>query len=522
MSVLLVSVLSVIWTTAYCFNLHMKATEARHPAVIAVFNPDKPSFFTKKPFNQPVSWSEVFAHEMVKMHWDYPDVDVACISYDDFVKKNKDDRDSLNADICILLGFEDMSSLEPLTESSLVKNALAVIPKECSEPVHVSLLRFGSFDPYSFFEPLLKLYDSSILGKNGHRAALRQTYEIGNEVWERQSTDDLLFALQCYLDALTDRNLPSVRAVTTTEKTGFEEVKCMCTNCAKELADCFADSTCRKALNCLNTCKGNDQVCSYRCITSYETPVFEKFALCILQKNNCMRNSAEIPILPDPIAMKTFRGKAITHEIAQGICQGWLSIPDSSRASDRGKQLNLIGAKADKAWSWKVVCGQNPAYDYFGCQHQIFYPKTGVKGMWYDPVFKVETLAGEDVWRRRHYSVRVKKDEPGKFYFRVLDNGVISNEYWRILDCDDNLEWVVLYYSGAASAAGTNYRGALLCTPDGNWPKHDNLACPKLARIERAFKKGGVQLWELFPVSNKDCSPDCRAGPAPLGVPKDL
>ncbi len=59
---------------------------------------------------------------------------------------------------------------------------------------------------------------------------------------------------------------------------------------------------------------------------------------------------------------------------------------------------------------------------------------------------------------------------PGQFYFSVLDNGVVSNEYWRILDCADDLSWAVFYYSGAASAAGTNYRGALLVTKDGSWP----------------------------------------------------
>lgn len=32
--------------------------------------------------------------------------------------------------------------------------------------------------------------------------------------------------------------------------------------------------------------------------------------------------------------------------------------------------------------------------------------------------------------------------------------GVTSNEFWRILDCDDSYEWCLFYYSGAASAAG--------------------------------------------------------------------
>ena len=35
------------------------------------------------------------------------------------------------------------------------------------------------------------------------------------------------------------------------------------------------------------------------------------------------------------------------------------------------------------------------------------------------------------VWRRRHYRVRRAK-QPGTFNFSVLDNGVISKEYWRL------------------------------------------------------------------------------------------
>ena len=45
--------------------------------------------------------------------------------------------------------------------------------------------------------------------------------------------------------------------------------------------------------------------------------------------------------------------------------------------------------------------------------------------MWYDPIFKVITLDGRAVWRRRHYKVR-RAQQPGTFYFSVLDNGVTS------------------------------------------------------------------------------------------------
>lgn len=67
------------------------------------------------------------------------------------------------------------------------------------------------------------------------------------------------------------------------------------------------------------------------------------------------------------------------------------------------------------------------------------------------------------VWRRRRYRVR-RGSAPGTFYFSVLDNGVTSNEYWRILDCDEALSWCLFYYSGAASTAGLSYSGAVLAT----------------------------------------------------------
>lgn len=43
------------------------------------------------------------------------------------------------------------------------------------------------------------------------------------------------------------------------------------------------------------------------------------------------------------------------------------------------------------------VCGQNPAYDFFPSQHQIFYRAKGKGQMWYDPVFKVVTVEGKEV-----------------------------------------------------------------------------------------------------------------------------
>lgn len=149
----------------------------------------------------------------------------------------------------------------------------------------------------------------------------------------------------------------------------------------------------------------------------------------------------------------------LTHHTAEQLLIGWLA------PANHTTQTLLDGGAGDLEMSWKVVCGQNPAYDYFPCQNQIFYRggKAG-KSFWYDPVFKVTTLDGNSVWRRRHY--RVKRGEaPGTFFFTVLDNGVTSNEFWRIADVAEDLSWAVFYYAGAASAAGQAYSGAVFCTP---------------------------------------------------------
>lgn len=72
-----------------------------------------------------------------------------------------------------------------------------------------------------------------------------------------------------------------------------------------------------------------------------------------------------------------------------------------------------------------LTCNTLPAaYDMFPCQTQLWYREKGNR-MWYDPVFKVITLDGREVWRRRHYRVK-RAEQVGTFYFTVLDSGVTS------------------------------------------------------------------------------------------------
>ena len=217
-----------------------------------------------------------------------------------------------------------------------------------------------------------------------------------------------------------------------------------------------------------------------------------------------MGYNAIMPTYPNPEPRTTFKNQPLTYEIAEDIFIGHLNTKSSIKRNNDDI----------KSWSWKVVCGQNPAYDYFSCQHQLFYRNNETNHVWYDPVFKVTTLDGDEVWRRRHYRVKRSK-VPGSFFFSVIDNGVASNEYWRILDCSEDLSWAVFYYSGAAKTAGTSYTGALVVSKDGNWP---TMTSKTTKRINDALLKGGIQNWELFEVSNNNCNESCAAGMPPLEI----
>ena len=103
------------------------------------------------------------------------------------------------------------------------------------------------------------------------------------------------------------------------------------------------------------------------------------------------------------------------------------------------------------------------------------------------------------VWSRRKYRVRRGK-VPGTFYFSVLDNGVVSNEFWTIVDVSDNLSWGLFYYHGAARVAGQSYTGAVLVSPDGAFPNDT-----ERTKIVAALDKCEIKEWEVYSVDNCSC-----------------
>jgi hypothetical protein len=329
-------------------------------------------------------------------------------------------------------------------------------------------------------------------------------------LFDEKSTDEFALATMLYFDRFSNdgSRVPWVMHTidVTWEKGPYRnarEIYDMITKCGPCIAKCLADENCSSCIKALDQIDTRDQVNSYRTVVSYESELLRDFSLCILTKNNVFGCAATIPKFPVVSPMGYWRGVEMTSEMARTIMIGHLRGVTTTKDVD-GSSMGLDV-------SWKVACGANAAYDQFPSQNQLFYPTSRGNDLWYDPVFRVETIDGRNVWCKRHYRVRNGR-VPGTFRFSVLDNGVTSDEYWTILGASDDLSWVVFHYAGAASAVGQRYIGGLLCTPDGRLPPPEDLD-----GIWRIFRSAEIEPWELFVVDNDESSAGAlAAGPPPL------
>ena len=338
----------------------------RSKVAVVLASDDSISTFRTKPFNAAVTWNDVMVQVAEKMRWEAinsPELDnngknaLEDLSLDVFTlqqliefQQNKGIGDSLSADVVLLVGLPDLNDAQLLLSRKALDEfcttSKAIVPLDCAESTYFSEVeKYGDFNPLNSLEPVLSVWDGIIKGERFRNRALQS---IVRDLWLRKSSGDILFMALVLADSFCDICIKSVKSVTNTDTTSFEQLSCMVSNCRAEIFDCLSDPECKAALDCLNSCKGNDQVCSYRCITSHETAKFEKFALCILQKNNCMGNTATAPVYPDPQPMTMFRGEPLTHEAAEGIFVGHLE--------PREGELNqlLQPNAAMEPWSWKV------------------------------------------------------------------------------------------------------------------------------------------------------------------------
>ncbi|KAL1364806.1 hypothetical protein HN51_012958 [Arachis hypogaea] len=425
-------------------------------------------------------WQEVMLHTAERLKWVDEGYELLVFS-DECIQSDQQkalrlQSELLKADILVIVAVTGKESIEWIKiHSRTIQNVI------CFDSTTDLKNKLGGYEVHNQVKGSIfgKVLGNSQSDKTGESSKVVQTV---SEAWDRHSSDDIRFCLLVLINAYI-RPVPVLKNL---RAKGFSTLKCMLRNCGRQVLNCLLDPNCRKALQCLNRCSPVDQVCNYRCIASYESANLEAFSLCVLQKNNCLELEAEVPNKPYVPPMVKFRGQDINYEMAEDLFVGWLG--------------NL-------QWSWRVVAGQNPAYDQFPCQYQLFYRGKAKGSFWYEPVFQVKTLEGQMVWRRRRY--RVKRGKiPGTFHFSVLDNGVVSNEYWTIVEVADDLSWGLFHYHGAARAAGQSYTGAVLVSPDGAFPNER-----ERTKVVAALQKCGIKEWELYNVDN------CSCIDPPLGIP---
>ncbi|GAX80573.1 hypothetical protein CEUSTIGMA_g8010.t1 [Chlamydomonas eustigma] len=487
------------------------------------------------------SWGDLAKHTAQRLSWTDPSFQLR-VFYEEELKGGGVDS-----------GNDGAQAVTQLTKRSelqraLLSNCQLVLGFGLSDPSLLSWMSSLSsptqkmlpgitlfLDSHTAFDPLVQLpggfsgaarqsWLDRLLAQKvsfGPQAKSAELFSTLKTLLGRRNSDDFLFIFLVLIDQFI-RPVPEVSMTTK----GFDlgSIYCMIKNCGNQVKNCVTDEKCKAGLDCLQACSFNDQVCQYRCIVSHETPQMEQFSLCILQKHNCRNLDAQIPMRPDPAPMTSFRGQPLSHDIAEDMLCGWMQKSGSTFSAASigsnplpcnmgGPEVKMHNSKehsgsaaaggdnivhGDLPYSWLVAAGKNPAYDYFPAQHQLFYRGKGKGVLWYEPVFKVITLSGEQVWRRRKY--RVKRGKvPGTFYFTVLDNGVTSNEFWRVLDCNEGLEWCLFYYSGAAATAGLSYSGAVLATRTGGMPADSGA----LTRLESALDTAGIKMWELSTVDNR-------------------
>jgi len=228
----------------------------------------KYSPFIVKPTQENVDWVEVINHIGNKLQHEGSDEPLKVLTSNQI-----DEINNLQTDVLMLIGLDD----HPDKFKIISETAKAIAVFNCSQELY-SIERYGEYVPNSnnICEGVMEAWDNFVKNDRGQH---RKMYDISQELWSRSSGDDWRFMWLMLIDSFTDFSIKSVKSVTSTENTQFSQFNCMLSNCKDELLNCFKDPVCRAALDCLNKCRGNDQVCSYRCITSHETPAFEKFAL---------------------------------------------------------------------------------------------------------------------------------------------------------------------------------------------------------------------------------------------------
>lgn len=291
-----------------------------------------------------VPWTDVMPHLMRRVEWTEPSFAASVVIADDLVLAGAEGGDAAraafwrsaqDADMVLLVGVHN-----PAQADFLLKHtggiACAVTFACCDAVTQSARLHFQPAS--ALFGALAATLPWARTNKDA------ELLDNARRLFDRRTPSDFVFATLLLLDGA----VAPVRTLTMNKRTTLANIACMARNCGNEVVSCVSDPQCKAALDCLEACSLNDQVCSYRCIVSYESPKFEQFTLCVLQKHNCLGNSAERPQQPAIAPMTHFRDEPLTHEVAEDLLIGWLATPGA-----------MVSPAQQLRYSWMVVSGVN-------------------------------------------------------------------------------------------------------------------------------------------------------------------
>lgn len=372
------------------------------------------------------SWLDVMRHEAVKIRWSDPRLELKVVEVFSEEEEEEDggagdpgafDAAVAGADALFAVAFGSSSSAAAAALALLSRPSTAavrtLVPLGCEG--NERLLRLARINGVSVFAttttkmtepennnspppPPLPLPPRPLLARlpaflSASRRAF-DAFDAALSFWSRAHSDDALTALLVVADATGRVADPPLAALDSLRGQGPGALLCMLRNCRPEVVNCVTDEGCKKALDCLTAAPPGDQVAAYRCIVSHESRLFEEFSLCVLTKNRCLGVSAEPPPFPRPRPQAEWRGREMTHELAEALFIGWRE--KRGGGGSEGGEGKEIPFDADddshtELWSWRVCAGQNPAYDQFNCQYQIFYRDRGKGVLWYGVFFFFST-----------------------------------------------------------------------------------------------------------------------------------
>jgi len=205
------------------------------------------------------------------------------------------------------------------------------------------------------------------------------------------------------------------------------DIPCMMSKCGSETFSCLTDRMCLKALACIGPC-GDDQACTFHCISNYETPLFHALNKCNIHDAGCI-------VLKEP---------ATREECGGGVEP---AIP--------ALDIN------DMMGQWFITMGLSPIYDCFPCQ--IFtFAKDEADGrpmVYMD--YQVDRVFGDTVNKTViEHIEQPDAEKEGLLIFGGVQNGLFHSERWRILEFDG--EFMIAAYCGTMTS--WVYNGTVVLT----------------------------------------------------------